>query len=496
VTERHTIPELLDQQARESPGREALVDLATGRALSYAQLADQVARAADGLQRLGVDRGDYVSIVLSNRIEHVICSYACMWIGAVHAAINAEFRGAALERSLALAGARVLVTEPAYLDALESAGVGREQVVLIGELASTRPAERAPVAASEPAVVLFTSGTTGHSKGCLLPHSALMCSAAAIVECAQLTEADCVFVPYPLFHMRAAFLDLLPALIVGGRAVLAPRFSASAFWEQVRAHEVTVFSLIGTVQQILWNREPSDGDRAHQVRLTWGAPTPVGQAEFKERFGIDVLPGDGVYGMSEIGIPCVSSLDADRHGRIRPMYELIVADEHDRPLPAGEIGEILVRPRQPGVIFLGYLNNPEATVGATRNLWFHTGDLGRLDEAGRLSFVGRRQERLRRAGHNISSWEVEEGLNRHPAVRASAVFGVPGALGEDDLAAAIVAADDSLTEDVLARFAGEAMAPFMVPQHFIFVDEIPMTATGKPAKSELADRLRATLDGR
>jgi carnitine-CoA ligase len=470
------------------------VDLATDRTLTYAQLADEVARAADWLERLGVERGDRVSLVLSNRIEHVVCSYACMWIGAVHVAINAEFRGAALERSIALADARVLVTEPAYMDVLESVGVAREQVQLVEELASTRPAERVPVDPSEPAVVLFTSGTTGFSKGCLLPHSALLCAADAIVECADLTEADCVFVPYPLFHMRAAFLDLLPALVVGGRAVLAPRFSASTFWEQVRAHGVTVFSLIGTVQQILWSREPSDGDRAHSVRLTWGAPTPVDHAEFKQRFGIDVLPGDGVYGMSEIGIPTVSSLDPERHGRVRPMYELIVADERDLPLPPGEVGEILVRPRRPGVLFSGYLDNPEATVAATRNLWFHTGDLGRLDAAGRLSFVGRRQERLRRAGHNVSSWEVEEGLNRHPAVSASAVFGVPGALGEDDVAAAIVAADDSLTEDALARFAAEAMAPFMVPQHFMFVDEIPTTATGKPAKTELAQRLRALLD--
>jgi crotonobetaine/carnitine-CoA ligase len=367
-----------------------------------------------------------------------------------------------------------------------------DSTLAFGELEAAQPAAP-PVAVeqTDPATVIFTSGTTGHSKGCVLSHRMLVRSAEAIVDACALTADDVVYAPYPLFHIQGAYLDVLPALLVGGEAVVPRRFSASRFWDDMRSFGVTVFGIVGTVMQILWNREPSPGDRDHRVRLTWGGPTPVDLDAFEERFGVAVLRGEHTYGMTEIGIVCMGDHDPAVSGRVRPIYDVIVADDDDAPVPAGEVGEILVRPREPGVLFDGYLNRAEATVNATRNLWFHTGDLGHLDDAQRLTFLGRKREMIRRAGHNISTWEVEEAVGEHPAVLECAALGRPSSMGEEEVEVFVVPRPDAeLDVEQLLDFCRGQMAAFMVPQHVLVVAEIPKTATGKLALGAL-EELRA-----
>ena len=341
--------------------------------------------------------------------------------------------------------------------------------------------------------VVFTSGTTGPSKGCMVPHRCMIRAAEAIVDALSLTANDSFYTAYPLFHTRAAVLDVLATMLAGGRVVLAPRFSVSRFWADMRRYDVTVFSIIGTVMQILWKQPASSADRDHKVRITWGGPITVDPAQFKDRFGIEVLPGEGCFGMSETGMVSVTSLNPALSGRVQESFEVRIGDDEDDVLPRNQVGEILVRPREPGVMFAGYLAMPEATLAAWRNLWFHTGDLGLIDSQDRLVFVGRKRDTIRRAGHNISSWEVEEAINGHPLVEESAVVGVASALGEQEVHAFVVLrAGASLTQEQLLEYCRARMAAFMIPHGVSFIAEIPKTETGKPAKGALLQRISAT----
>jgi crotonobetaine/carnitine-CoA ligase len=502
---------LLRAQAQRSPDAPFLWLKETDERLTYADFDERVDRVAAALAALGVERGASVNVMLPNCRENLLASYALKRLGAVEAAINSQFRGPALARMLELSSAPLLITSSEYAEPLEaiasdipttrrvvlhgeaaSAPAVGDSTLAFGELEAARPsAPVAAVEATDPATVIFTSGTTGHSKGCVLSHRMLVRSAEAIVDACGLSADDVVYAPYPLFHIQGAYLDVLPALLVGAEAIVPRRFSASAFWDDMRAFGVTVFGIVGTVMQILWNREPSPGDRDHRVRLAWGGPTPVDLRAFEERFGVAVLRGEHTYGMTEIGIVCMGDHDPLASGRVRPIYDVIVADDDDVPLPAGEIGEILVRPREPGVLFDGYLNRAEATVGATRNLWFHTGDLGHLDDARRLTFLGRKREMIRRAGHNISTWEVEEAVGAYPAVLECAALGRPSPMGEEEVEVFVVPRPGAdLDLEPLLDFCREHMAAFMVPQHVLVVSEIPKTATGKLALGAL-EELRA-----
>jgi crotonobetaine/carnitine-CoA ligase len=511
--DRRTLGEVLRDAAEAHPDRDFLTFTENGRTLTYGEFNGHVNRIANGFAARGVSKGDPVNIMLPNGIDYLAVSYALKKLGAMQVGINREFRGPALARMLNLAQAKVLVTSRDCDDALADVRGDVETtatVVVVDEEVADHPLPAETVAlddvlageeepgvavdGQDPAVVIFTSGTTGVSKGCVIGHRVLVRGAEVISEAISLTSADSTYTPYPLFHARAAYCDVLSALITGGRVVLAPRFSASRFWKHQHDFDVTVFSIIGTVMQILWKGEPSPLDRGHRVRVTWGGPLPVDAAAFEERFGVRVLPQDGVYGMSETGMICMSSFDPALSGKVRSIYQVRIADDNDDEVPAGEVGEILVRPTEPGTSFSGYLAMPQATVDATRNLWFHTGDLGHVDSENRLTFLGRKREMIRRAGHNISTWEIEEVVGDHPDVIECAAIGVPSELGEQDVKLYVSTRPGSaLDADALVEFCRGRMASFMIPQHVEFLVEIPKTPTDKPAKSELLALHMASL---
>jgi crotonobetaine/carnitine-CoA ligase len=285
-------------------------------------------------------------------------------------------------------------------------------------------------------------------------------------------------------------------MLAGGQTVLAPKFSASRFWDHMRDYNVSMFSIIGTVMQIIWKQPPSPRDKDHNVRITWGGPITIEPAAFEERFGVRVLPGDGVFGMTETGVVNMSSFNATESGKIRSIYQVRIGDDNDAAVAPGEVGEILVRPEEPGVLFSGYAGMPEATIAAWRNLWFHTGDLGKMDSQGRMTFIGRKKERIRSGGHNISSWEVEEVIDRHEAILECAVIGVPSELGEEDVKAYVVLRPGaSLSKDELIAFCTANMARFMVPRQVEFIEEMPKTQSGKPAKGKLSELHKSAAGG-
>ena len=346
------------------------------------------------------------------------------------------------------------------------------------------------VSAHDTGMVLYTSGTTGPSKGCVLSHRFLIHQAEIICEHFRVTPQDTLYTAFPLFHGDAAYYTVLPALLKGARAAIGERFSASRHWDEVRKFGATVFDFMGATLTILWKREGRPDDADNPVRLAWGVPMPEFADGFEERFNLKLRE---VYGLTDAGMNAVYPLDEPRRagacGKPVETYEVQIFDEGDNQQPAGAIGEIVIRPRQPSLILDGYLKMPEETLKATRNLWFHTGDLGFLDEEGYLHFVERKKDSIRRRGQNISAFELEEVLNMHPAVLESAAIGVPSELTEEDVMAWVVLRPDhSLTPDKLIDHCEKNMARYMVPRFVEIVDELPKTPTEKVEKFRLKER--------
>jgi crotonobetaine/carnitine-CoA ligase len=441
--------------------------------------------------------------------------FALARLGAIEAPVNTAFRGPALAHLLELIETEVVIVDEsmcasvaAVADALTHVRVVVVRgdpswaierfpqwnvVALSAGLLGGAPRGLAAPTHSEtdPAMLLFTSGTTGRSKGCVLSHRYAVRQAELTVEHLGLRTDDVLYCPFPLFHLDATVLTVMPALVLGTTAAIGERFSASRFWHEIRSFGATVFDFMGATLAILYKQAPDLRDGDNPARLGWGVPLPPElAATFETRFGVRLVE---LYGSTDVGVPIYTPLDEPRRpgscGRPIPAYDVELVDESDRPVDVGTVGEIVVRPNEPSLIMDGYYRMPEATLQATRNLWFHTGDLARADSDGFLYFVGRRTDSIRRRGENISAFEIEEAINLHPDVLEVAAYGVPSELSEDDVMVAIVARPGCSLDPVdLVAFCENTMARHMVPRYIDIVDALPKTPTEKVEKYRLAAR--------
>ena len=469
-------------------------------------------RFARGLGALGVRPDDIVAVMMPNAPAFMYAWFGILKCGAVEAPINVAFRGTGLSHLLNLCRARVLILDERFVPQIADVAADLrdlEVIVIHGDADAARGAlpfevvayevvmaeaadnpARPPIDPYERAMVLFTSGTTGRSKGCVLSHRYLLHHAALIRDQFRVTRADTLYSPFPLFHADATYLTVLPAILVGCRAALSERFSASRYWSEIRKYGVTVFDFMGATLTILWKQPPSPDDADNPVRLAWGVPMPEWAEEFEKRFDLQLAE---VYGLTDAGVGVYQPLDEPRRpgacGKPVDSYEYRIFDDRDRELPTGEIGEIVVRPRAPGIIMNEYLNMPAETLAVMRNLWFHTGDRGFFDTAGYLHFVERKKDAIRRRGENISAFEIEEAANQHPAVLETAAVGVPSELSEEDVMVWVVLKDgQSLSHDAFIAHCERQMAAHMVPRYVRFVDALPKTPTEKVEKYKLSER--------
>jgi crotonobetaine/carnitine-CoA ligase len=337
------------------------------------------------------------------------------------------------------------------------------------------------------AMLLFTSGTTGPSKGCVLSHRYAIRQGELLAEHLRITSSDVLYSPFPLFHADAATLTVVPAMVMGATAALGRRFSASGFWEEVRAFEATVFDFMGATLSILWKQPRRSDDSDNPVRLAWGVPMPAWADEFEARFGLKLLE---VYGLTDAGVVAFYPYDEERRpgacGRPVHPYDVRVFDADDRELHAGQIGEIVVRPLEPSVTMAGYHGMPSETLSVFRNLWLHTGDRGYFDDDGYLYFVGRNTDSIRRRGENISAFEIEEVVLAHPDIVEAAAVGVPSELTEEDVKLCIVPrAGARISPRELIEFCKPRMARFMLPRYVEVMTELPRTQTQKVEKYRL-----------
>lgn len=474
-----------------------------GASVTFAEFEDAVGRLAGGLRAVhAVGRGDRVAVLMRNSLACEHTWFATNRLGAIWVPINTEFRGLGLEHAVKLADATVFVADADLVDVLAvalaragidapivTAGGPREAVHRLADLYQDSVAAEV-VQHSDTAAFLYTSGTTGRSKACVLSHRYFTSQARIAMRDFGLRHDDVLYCPFPLFHADATALTTVPALLLGATAAIGRRFSASGFWDEVRETGATVFDFMGATLSILAKAEPRPDDADNPVRLAWGVPVPESIEVFEKRFGLTVVE---LYGSVEANIPITQRFDQPRVpgscGTVIDEFEVCIGDDDDELVPAGVVGELLIRPKVPFSTFSGYYGNPEATTTAQRNMWFHSGDLAKMDEDGNVFFIGRKKEAIRRRGENISAFEVEESVREHPAVLDCAAFGIKSDLTEEEVMVAIVLQPNAtdVTEESVWEFCRERMARFQVPRYIEFVDQLPKTPTGKVEKFKLQE---------
>ncbi|MDO5642517.1 MAG: ATP-dependent acyl-CoA ligase [Paracoccus sp. (in: a-proteobacteria)] len=504
--ETRVLPHLLASRAAAF-GDQPLFSCA-GLDLGYEGMRQAAARAGFALQAAGIGPGDRVAILCGNRAAFMPLFLGCGWTGAVSVPINTAARGYQLQHILSNCGATLLVIEDSLLDALDTIDPGDlalTRLWLIGDGAlpvlpgihaerlPTPEAEAPPAALAPdaPLTILYTSGTTGPSKGVVCPHAQFFWWGVYTGHMLGLTQGDVLHTPLPLFHTNALNC-FFQALLHGGHQVVETRFSVSGFWAAMAGSGATVTYVLGAMVPMLLSRPESAQERGHRVRvaLAPGVPAPAA-AEFTRRTGILLLDG---YGATESNVVIGATRDTIRPGtlgRLLPGFQVRIVDEADNPLPDGQPGELVIRADEPFAMSLGYFGMPEKTTEAWRNLWLHTGDRLVRDADGYYRFLDRMKDTIRRRGENISSYEVEQVLIAHPAIAEVAVYPAASELAEDEVMCAIVLHDGATADPAaIIRHCEGKMAYFAVPRFVEFMADLPRTANGKVQKFLLRERGR------
>lgn len=514
-----TVIDFLAEQSAAQPDREYLRCGDDRR--TFAELAAAADSVAAGLAELGVQAGDRVALLVPNRVETVEAFFGCARLGAVCVPLNTFLKHDFLQYQIDDSGAQVAIVDAAGLGTLvpilprlpglrvvvtvddgARADVGERQLV---DFSVVRGAQRteplpAPPTPHEVGAILYTSGTTGMPKGCIAPHGYLVHvgETFAIELMGHLRTDDVVYSTMPLYHLAGMACGMLAPLIAGIPVVLDAQFSASGFVRRLIDSGATVTMGTGAMANAILATPAGPADRAHRLRQGSYAPLePARQREFAARFGA-VVGGLG-YGQTEcfnIGVALPPGTVDDPSGLHQgpkemtpPWVEVRIVDADDIELPPGEIGQIVVRPNGPNVMFSGYWNKPHETVETFRNQWHHTGDLGVVDANGYLTFCGRTMDVLRRRGENLSAYELELAIVRHPAIVDVAVHAVPSPIGEDDVKAWIVIGEGCRLEPAeLFQFFKERLPYFGIPRYVEFVDEVPRNHSGKLLKKQLRER--------
>jgi carnitine-CoA ligase len=516
-----TLPHVLEHQAQQRAQRPFLSWTDAGPALTYAEVNARVNRLAHGMAAFGIARREHVGILLPNCLEFLFAWFALNKLGAVEVAISDAYKGSFLAHPLQLSQSRtlittatlaqrlvdiedqipietiVLVTEPGADPAVLPPAFRRIRLHRFADLYSDN-AENPPdiTTPQDPAAVLLTSGTTGPSKGVVMPHSQFYFFAEEDVQLMRLKEDDVYMTGFPLFHGNAQFLTVYPSMIAGAHCVLYPRFSASDWAGRARRSGATVTNLLGATLAFICAQPPSPDDRAHKIRCIYAAPLSTDLAgPFSERFGVREFV-DG-FGQTEISNVFMTPPGAPRPPGasgvlVDQWFEVRLADpETGEPVPEGQAGELWVRHKHPGIISTEYLGMPDKTIESRRDLWFHTGDALRRDAQGWYYFVDRVKDALRRRGENISSFEVEAVLRSHASVADCAVIGVAAdeKAGEDEVMAFIVPREgQALDYAAISAWCDARMPAFMIPRYFDQLKELPRTPTEKVRKKELRER--------
>ena len=472
----------------------------------YSQAFERVEIWSDAFAAAGYGHGMRVAILLENRPDFFLIWLALNRLGASLVPINPDLQAAELEYLIGHAEPALIITVPARQDELQSAanaaGIEARAITLAENLPA--PRTRACVASQvdsdydRETAVLYTSGTTGKPKGCVLANSYFLevgrwySTLGGIVSLTG--EGERMITPLPIFHMNAMAFSFMGMMVVGGCLTALDRFHPRRWWQDVRDSGATCLHYLGVMPSMLMGAEPTPADRDHNVRFGFGAGVdPKLHAMFEERYGFPLMEA---WAMTETGAGAVISNHTDDRvigkaalGRAPDNLNILLVDNVGNPVAKGQPGELLVRRRgdRPRLGFFSeYYKNPEATTEAWENGWFHTGDIVREDKDGYFYFVDRKKNVIRRSGENIAAVEVESILMRHPDIKAAAVAPVPDAIRGDEVFACLVVErpSEEMATQIVSWALGQ-MAYYKVPGYVAFVDKLPLTSTQKIQRATL-----------
>ena len=504
------LPHSVAARAREAPEAVALVDVG-GRTATYGEFHETNLTWADALRRHGVRAGDTVLTLFPNGFESFFCWLGASWLRAIEVPVNTAYRGRMLDYLVENSEATTFVIAERYLDQLADVPADRLaqlERVLVPDLSGDPPDLGPPVIGGDDflagasaaddldgpahhdiACMIYTSGTTGPSKGVLVPWAELHQFPAA-TPADLLGPSSAYYACLPTFHVGGKAL-VYGTSLAGASAVLREVFSLTDFWDDIRTHGCTTTGLIGVMAQFLMAAPEQDDDADNPLTTIQTAPLFPEIEAFERRFGVQVFTG---YGMTEIGAPLYvgpdDRVDWRSCGRVRDRYQVRLVDEFDEEVPDGEVGELMIRSREPWELNAGYWRMPEETAAAWRNGWFHTGDGFRRDADGNYFFVDRLKDAMRKGGENISSMEVEGHVREHPAVLEVAAIAAPSEFGhgEDEVKLLVVLHEgQEVSEASLLEALEPTMPKFMFPRYVELVAELPKTPTARVRKVELRE---------
>jgi crotonobetaine/carnitine-CoA ligase len=500
---------ILHARAEEYGDKPYLKFITDGELLTYRMAADRSVNIARGFIAMGIPTGARLGFVLAGSVMHVLGWFASLQAGMVDVPINPDFQGEVLNHAIQKIEVSAILADAVGLEALSTASSeARAQIQLmvlpdvlfdslsaagdlprgIGHVVPLREVEAAGSASSvvlpdiDPRVlasIRFSSGTTGLPKGVMMDHGHMLSNARKVGELLDVGEGETMYTCFPFHHVFSTVMGVLMTLCGGATMIVARKFSASGYWNDLRQHGVTRAHILDPLIPLLMKQPESPLDRQHNVVRMYTAAGYY--PEFEQRFGVGIV---AIYDMSELTVVMHFPDGEERRpgscGKESGLFEIKIADEDGFALPDGAEGEIYVRPRYPNVMFLGYYNDAEQTVAAWRDLWFKTGDRARRDEEGYFYFLGRAGDRIRRRGVNISCEQIEKIASSHPAVLECAAIAVPSALGEDDiklcikLMPSVEVVHATLAEDLL-----ETLPRSLTVRYYELLDELPKTHTEK-----------------
>jgi crotonobetaine/carnitine-CoA ligase len=503
-----TLTRTLEIAVEQRPSHIAVSDETTS--LSYVAMWEEARRIAGGYQSLGLARQEPLLLMLDSHVDSVLAWIGLSFTASMETLVNTAYKGKFLSHLVDDSQARFAVVEEHYLsqlleaagDTLETVIVrptkglelapvedrhrlgSRAKIVPFAELRAHKPIGPAHVDPWDLIAILYTSGTTGASKGALLAHAGAYTTAEFT---GRQGPDDIRYVVAPQFHVAGQWGGVYRALIPGSTAYIASAFHATTFWDEVRAVRATTTQLVGTMPEFLLRQPAKQDDADNPIRDVYMTPVTADLEEFRRRFDVEVVTG---FGSTEAGTILVDDEPEEvaprRCGRPHPDVEVRLVDEHDIEVDIGEVGEAVVRPKLPWTVMVEWHGLPDKSAEAWRNGWLHSGDALRRDEEGVYYFVDRVVDAIRRRGENVSSFEVEIAVVSHPEVSEAAAIAVDSEYSEDEIKILVLREEGSaLTEEGLIRYLANHMPYFMVPRYVEFVDDLPRTPTQKVQKTKL-----------
>lgn len=508
---RDTVLHMLQRAVKEA-GDRLFVNVG-GEKSTFADVDQRSTRFAHELARLGVKQGDRVVSICDTHSDVFTIWFGIQKLGAIWVPINLAYRHEFLRHQISDTGAQLVICDAGYLERVTELDDRLPEVnrVLVRGHEGDLPSSAIAIARFEDhlgsddtplpitvkpqdlACLLYTSGTTGPSKGCMISHNYMAMQGRQQIRAMDIGRGDVVFCPLPLFH-SAAINGVLGALQSWEPIAIWPRFSLSSFWDDIEQSKATHGMLMASIFALVANAPdtPAMERCKGQLKMVVGVPiTSEVRKIWQERFGVKLV-SSWAYGQTEnsrltMALPTDNPPELSA-GRAADEFEVIILDDDDCPVPPGTIGQICLRPKFPNVMFEGYWNRPDATAEVWKNMWMHTGDLGKMDEDGWLYFCDRAKDYLRSRGENISSFEVEATFISHHDVAEVAVHAIGEQTGEDEIKATLVLREgSSLTHRELCMWSIDHLPYFAVPRFLEFRKELPKNPTGRALKYKLRD---------